>query len=190
MPRTITIRARLYAIVDDLLEPEAPFAPDRRCVGIPEQLRERVVAFLSNDEESCLGSLMMHVKARRGPASCLSLGPRRRRVPLQLVRSEVGEFDSLGRLSVAFEWTESNYKLRSTSIDETCVLETLSGNIVDGWGESVAQKCRFGELVAEDAEGRLAVASEARASELRLQPEEDGRYAVLFTLDEATVSVE
>lgn len=84
-------------------------------------------------------------------------------------------WDAKGVLRCKFTWN-----VHAKEVDLERVRDNVAGGIGDGWGESVEQADRFGELCDVGDDGNWARAAGARKKSLRVS--EYGRYAVLLTL--------
>lgn len=81
-------------------------------------------------------------------------------------------WDAKGVMRCKFTWN-----VHSKEVDLERLKDNIAGGISDGWGESVDQAERFGELCDIGEDGLWA-----RARKKGLRASENGRYAILLTV--------
>jgi hypothetical protein len=84
-------------------------------------------------------------------------------------------WDAKGVIRCRFVWN-----VHAPEVDLERLKDNVAGGISDGWGESVEQAERFGELCEVGEDGLWARATAARKKDLNTN--EHGRYAILLTV--------
>ena len=175
----VRINAVLQVYVDDRLANRRGLPQNMPPTKCDAKLKTAVTAAVRKMKSEYAGEVLgqVPVKAR----GIFGLLGRTQAVDVTLTGFETS-WDAKGVMRWKFAWD-----VPVPGLDIESVRAHIAGGISDGWGESVEQGCRFGEIcvVGADSEWRRATPKEKKGLDARHY----GRYAVLLTMVGAKFAV-